>query len=204
MYVFTNEHSILSLFWPKHSSLHTKPAKIQKLHFVGFVSHMKTTKIDPQLLEKATSIFAELGLPIEQAINVFLAKSVQAKGFPFSVALDIEEQDSSNSQTQRKISNAEITESIQELVEHALPQSEIENLTQLTYCRNTFGLSFPVLKLAKSPRPEDIRSAAKDAKERNRYSTTKVAQRDEKTYVICTQWTDRHRNAFCRWQAIFS
>ncbi|EJI1280636.1 type II toxin-antitoxin system RelB/DinJ family antitoxin [Vibrio vulnificus] len=165
---------------------------------------MKATKIDPQLLEKATIIFAELGLPIEQAINVFLAKSVQAKGFPFSVALDIEEQDFSNSQTQRKISNAEITEAIQDLVEHALPQSEIENLTQLTYCRNTFGLSFPVLKLAKSPRPEDIRSAAKDAKERNRYSTTKVAQRDEKTYVICTQWTDRHRNAFCRWQAIFS
>lgn len=51
---------------------------------------MKTTKIDPQLLEKATSIFAELGLPIEQAINVFLAKSVQAKGFPFSVALENE------------------------------------------------------------------------------------------------------------------
>ncbi|HBC3406880.1 type II toxin-antitoxin system RelB/DinJ family antitoxin [Vibrio parahaemolyticus] len=165
---------------------------------------MKATKIDPQLLEKATSIFAELGLQIEQAINVFLAKSVQAKGFPFSVALDIEEQDASHIQTQRKISNAEITEAIQDLVEHALPQSEIENLTQLTYCRNTFGLSFPVLKLAKSPRPEDIRSAAKDAKERNRYSTTKVAQRDEKTYVICTQWTDRHRNAFCRWQAIFS
>lgn len=165
---------------------------------------MKATKIDPQLLEKATIIFAELGLPIEQAINVFLAKSVQAKGFPFSVALDIEEQDSSNSETQRKITNAEITESIQDLVEHFLPQSEIENLTQLTYCRNTFGLSFPVIKLAKSPRPEDICSAAKDAKERNRYSTTKVAQRGEKTYVICTQWTDRHRNAFCRWQAIFS
>ncbi|MHA2717216.1 addiction module antitoxin [Photobacterium damselae] len=165
---------------------------------------MKATKIDPQLLEKATSIFAELGLPIEQAINVFLAKSVQSKGFPFSVALDSEEQDASHSQTQRKVSNAEITESIQDLVEHALPQSEIENLTQLTYCRNTFGLSFPVLKLAKSPRPEDIRSAAKDAKDRNRYSTTKVAQRDKKTYVICTQWTDRHRNAFCRWQAIFS
>lgn len=115
---------------------------------------MKATKIDLQLLEKATSIFAELGLPIEQAINVFLAKSVQAKGFPFSVALDIEEQDASHSQAQNKISNAEITEAIQDLVEHALPQSEIENLTQLTYCRNTFGLSFPVLKLAKSPRPE--------------------------------------------------
>lgn len=167
---------------------------------------MKSTKIDPQLLEKATSIFTELGLPIEQAINVFLAKSVQAKGFPFSVALEneVEAQEASHSSIQHHISNAEITEAIHDLVEHALPLSEIENLTQLIYCRNTFGLSFPVLKLAKSSRPEDIRSAAKDAKERNRYSTTKVAQRDKKTYVICTQWTDRHRKAFCRWQAIFS
>ncbi|MBM7071965.1 type II toxin-antitoxin system RelB/DinJ family antitoxin [Shewanella sp. 202IG2-18] len=167
---------------------------------------MKAAKIAPQLLERAANIFAELGLPFEQAINVFLAKSVQAKSFPFSVALKNEEKakGASHSQTPHKISNAEITEAIQDLVEHSLPQSEIENLTQLTYCCNTFGLSFPVLKLAKSTRPEDIRSAAKDAKERNRYSTTKVAQRDEKTYVICTQWTDRHRNAFCRWQAIFS
>ncbi|MCG5049920.1 type II toxin-antitoxin system RelB/DinJ family antitoxin [Pectobacterium brasiliense] len=177
---------------------------IQKLQFVGFVNHMQATKIDSQLLEKATSIFAELGLPIEQAINVFLAKSVQAKGFPFSVALENEAQAQEAIQTQHNISNTEITEAIQYLVEHALPLSEIENLTQLTYCRNTFGLSFPVLKLAKSPRPEDIRSAAKDAKERNRYSTTRMAQRDQKTYVICTQWTNRHRSAFCRWQAIFS
>ncbi|MBF4264876.1 addiction module antitoxin, partial [Vibrio anguillarum] len=95
---------------------------------------MKATKIDPQLLEKATIIFAELGLPIEQTINVFLAKSVQAKGFPFSVALEneAEAQGALHSQTQNKISNAEITEAIQDLVEHALPLSEIENLTQLT------------------------------------------------------------------------
>lgn len=169
---------------------------------------MKASKIDPQLLEKATSIFAELGLPIEQAINVFLAKSVQAKGFPFSVALALalenELEAREAAQTQHNISNAEITEAIHDLVEHALPLSEIVNLTQLSYCRNIFGLSFPVLKLAKSSRPEDIRSAAKDAKERNRYSTTKVAQRDQKNYVICTQWTDRHRSAFCRWQDIFS
>ncbi|WP_299010215.1 type II toxin-antitoxin system RelB/DinJ family antitoxin [uncultured Shewanella sp.] len=167
---------------------------------------MKATKIDPKLLEKAENIFSELGLSIEQAINVFLAKSVQAKGFPFSAALvnEAEAQQASDHETKYKISNAEITVAIQYLVEHALPQSEIETLTQLTYCRNTFGLSFPVLKLAKSSRPEDIRSAAKDAKGRNRYSTTKVAQRDEKTYVICTQWTDRHRNAFCHWQALFS
>lgn len=163
---------------------------------------MRVDNIDAELLKKASVIFSELGLPVEAAINVFLAKAVKEKGFPFAVALDINPtQDAKQNQL---LTNAEITNALLQMVEKVLPLSEIENLTQLTYCRNTFGLSFPVLKLAKSPRPEDIRSAAKDAKERNRYSTTKVAQRDEKTYVICTQWTDRHRNAFCRWQAIFS
>jgi addiction module RelB/DinJ family antitoxin len=49
---------------------------------------MKDSKLDPELLEKATEIFSELGLPVELAINVFLAKAVQAQGFPFPVALD--------------------------------------------------------------------------------------------------------------------
>ena len=162
---------------------------------------MMKVQIDPELLEKATEIFAELGLPVEIAINVFLTKAVQAQGFPFPVAL---EGDSGYAaQEAQRISNAEITEAIQHLVEQNLPNSEINNLTQLTYCQTTFGLSFPVLKLVKSSRPEDVRLAVKDAKGRNRYSTSKIAQRDGCSYVICTQWTDRHRPAFVRWQQTF-
>lgn len=145
---------------------------------------MKGTKLDPKLLEKATSIFAEFGLPIEQAINLFLVNSIKAKGFPSSIALENEVQAREAAQTQHNIRSIDITEAIQDLVEHAMPLSKIENLTQLTYCSNTFGLSFPVLKLAKSSRPEDIRHAAKYAKERNRDSTTKVAQRDKKTALF--------------------
>lgn len=48
---------------------------------------MKATNIDPQLLEKATSIFAELGLPIEQAINVFLANPFKPKVSVFLLLL---------------------------------------------------------------------------------------------------------------------
>ncbi len=162
---------------------------------------MKDSKLDPELLEKATEIFSELGLPVELAINVFLAKAVQAQGFPFPVALDGDS--AVNQQRDNRISNAEITESIQHLVEVTLPLSEINNLTQLEYCKNTFGLSFPVLKISKTARPEDVRLSAKDAKGRNRYSTTKVAQRDGQTYLICTQWADRHRPAFVRWQQTF-
>ncbi|EJG1709571.1 addiction module antitoxin [Vibrio parahaemolyticus] len=162
---------------------------------------MKDSKLDPELLEKATEIFSELGLPVELAINVFLAKAVQAQGFPFPVAL---EGDNSAAQSAAsRLSNAEITESIQYLVEERLSLSEIDNLTQLGYCRTAFGLSFPVLKISKTARPEDVRRTAKDAKGRNRYSTTKVAQRDGQTYLICTQWTDRHRPAFVRWQQTF-
>ncbi|EHZ2538219.1 type II toxin-antitoxin system RelB/DinJ family antitoxin [Vibrio parahaemolyticus] len=162
---------------------------------------MKDSKLDPELLEKATEIFSELGLPVELAINVFLAKVVQAQGFPFPVALDGDS--AVTQQRANRISNAEITESIQHLVEETLPLSEINNLTQLEYCKNTFGLSFPVLKISKTARPEDVRLSAKDAKGRNRYSTTKVAQRDGQTYLICTQWADRHRPAFVRWQQTF-
>ncbi|MGI2997289.1 addiction module antitoxin [Photobacterium lutimaris] len=162
---------------------------------------MKDSKLDPELLEKATEIFSELGLPVELAINVFLAKAVQAQGFPFPVALDGDR--AVNQQGDNRISNAEITESIQHLVEVTLPLSEINNLTQLEYCKTTFGLSFPVLKISKTARPEDVRLSAKDAKGRNRYSTTKVAQRDGQTYLICTQWADRHRPAFVRWQQTF-
>ncbi|MGR2666663.1 addiction module antitoxin [Vibrio sp. B1Z05] len=162
---------------------------------------MKDSKLDPELLEKATEIFSELGLPVELAINVFLAKAVQAQGFPFPVALDGDS--AVTQQRANRISNAEITESIQHLVEVSLPLSEINNLTQLEYCKNIFGLSFPALKVSKTARPEDVRLSAKDAKGRNRYSTTKVAQRDGQTYLICTQWTDRHRPAFVRWLQTF-
>ena len=162
---------------------------------------MMKAQIDPALLEKASDIFAELGLPVEIAINVFLTKAIQAQGFPFQVALDGDA--GYTLQESARISNAEITEAIQYLVEQTLSVSEVNNLTQLTYCQTTFGLSFPVLKLAKSSRPEDVRLAVKDAKGRNRYSTTKIAQRDGYSYVICTQWADRHRPAFVRWQQTF-
>jgi len=47
--------------------------------------------------------------------------------------------------------------------------------------------------------PENIRSTAKDDDGYNRYSTIRIAQRGNTSYLICTQWTDRHRAAFVRW-----
>ena len=154
--------------------------------------------IDQQLLLQAEPIFRELGMSVEQAINVFLAKAIKVRGLPFAVTLD--ESDIKISEPIPKISNAEITEAILTLVEGVLPVVEIQNLSSLEYCRATFGINFAVLKIIDSLLPEDIRSTAKDEKGYNRYSTTRIAQRDGTSYLVCTQWTDRHRAAFVRWQ----
>ena len=92
-------------------------------------SKLMKVQIDPELLEKASEIFAELGLPIEIAINVFLRKAIQAQGFPFPVALEGDSR--YTAQEAERISNAEITEAIQHLVEQNLPFSEITHIKLL-------------------------------------------------------------------------
>ncbi|MFP1885405.1 addiction module antitoxin [Lonsdalea quercina] len=158
-------------------------------------------QIDQRLLHDAAPIFRELGLTVEQAINVFLAKSIKVQGLPFSVTLG--EAISKSRNVLPKISNAEITQALLQLVEESLVEDEVHNLCRLDHCRSTFGINFPVLKALDSAEPEAIRAAAKDENGYNRYSTTKIAQRGAHNYLICTQWTDRHRAAFMRWQARF-
>ena len=48
-----------------------------------------THRIDPDLRVKSEAIFAELGMPLGTAINVFLKKAVAVGGFPFDVRLDV-------------------------------------------------------------------------------------------------------------------
>ncbi|MEZ9198951.1 addiction module antitoxin [Shewanella sp. 10N.286.54.B9] len=156
------------------------------------------TQLDKELLEKAAKTYEELQVPIDVAINVFLAKSIEQKGFPFAVSLEGEPDD-----IQSDITNSQITESIRSIIQSELPAKELHNLAQLEYSKHTFGISFPVIKKAKSESLEDIRIAVKDSKGRNRYSTTRVARVNGQVYVICTQWTDRHRSAFARWQKVW-
>lgn len=155
-------------------------------------------QIDKQLLQDAAPIFRELGMSVEQAINVFLARAIKVRGLPFAVMLD--DSETKPVEPIPKISNAEITDALLRLVEGNLPETEVVDLCSLDYCRATFGINFAVLKPISSVLAEDIRSAAKDEKGYNRYSTTRIAQRDGISYLICTQWTDRHRAAFVRWQ----
>ena len=46
-----------------------------------------TINIDAELNKKAQAIFAELGLDISTAVNIFLKQSVRHEGIPFEVKL---------------------------------------------------------------------------------------------------------------------
>lgn len=159
-------------------------------------------QIDKQLLQDAAPIFRELGMSVEQAINVFLAKAIKVRGLPFAVMLD--DSETKPAEPIPKISNAEITDALLRLVEGRLPDTEVSNLCSLDYCRATFGINFAVLKPISSTDPADIRAKAKDDNGYNRYSTKRAAKREGSSYLICTQWTDRHRGAFVRWLRQFT
>ena len=47
-----------------------------------------THRIDPDLRAQSEALFAELGMSLGTAINVFLKKAVRVGGFPFDVSLD--------------------------------------------------------------------------------------------------------------------
>ena len=159
-------------------------------------------QIDKQLLEEAAPIFRELGMSVGQAINVFLAKAIKVRGLPFAVTLD--DASIKPSEPIPKISNSEITDTLLKLVEGDLPESEVQSLCELDYCREIFGINFPVLKAISVKGSDEIRLAAKDDNGYNRYSTTRIAHRGDVSFLLCTQWTDRHRLAFVRWLLRFN
>ena len=153
--------------------------------------------IDKKLPEATALVFRELRLSVEQAINVFLTKAFWLCVLPFAVTRD----DSyiKPSEPIPKISNSEISEILLRLVEQKLPDSEIQDLCRLDCCRGNFSINFAMLKALSSRMPEDIRLAAKDDNNYNRYSTTRIAHRGNISFLLCTQWTDRHSSAFVRW-----
>lgn len=153
-------------------------------------------EIDDGLYQQAQALFRKLGLTAEQATQIFLHKALHCQGMPFAVSLD----DKAEQGEIPDISNNEITDTLQAMVEKQLPVQEIENLLDVDYCKSTFAISFAVLKQANTNHQADVKAAAQDSNGHNRYSTKKIAQRSGKYYVICTQWTDRHRAAFVKWR----
>lgn len=67
---------------------------------------MQTVKInintDPQTKQEAEQLFAELGLNMTSAINMFLKRAVRVRGIPFEVTTNIP-----NAETQAAIKEAD-------------------------------------------------------------------------------------------------
>ena len=45
-------------------------------------------KIDPEIKVQAQELFAELGMNLSTAVNMFLRQAVRARGIPFRVSVD--------------------------------------------------------------------------------------------------------------------
>ena len=74
---------------------------------------------------------------------------------------------------------------------------EISGFLDLFYCKNIFGLSYPLLKELKPE--EDVDSAKRDSKGYNRYYET-VIEVNSKRYLICSQWVEElHRISLNQW-----
>ena len=53
-------------------------------------------QIDSNLAQKATEIFSRLGLDLQSAVQLFLKRSVEARGIPFSMRLPDRSEDSAD------------------------------------------------------------------------------------------------------------
>ena len=57
---------------------------------------MENIQIDSNLAQKATDIFSRIGLDLQSAVQLFLNRSVQARGLPFAMRLPDNSSGSSN------------------------------------------------------------------------------------------------------------
>ncbi len=97
------------------------------------------------------------------------------------------------------ITNSEITEYFRQNIQN-INNEEIENLQLKDYCIVTFGINFPVLKkIPMNSTIEEIREYAK-INGYNRWSTQRPIIKENKKYLVVTQWIDRHRQPFLNWK----
>jgi len=45
--------------------------------------------LDEEVKEEAEKLFSELGLSMEEALNIFIKKSLKEKGIPFIITMDV-------------------------------------------------------------------------------------------------------------------
>jgi len=61
-----------------------------------------TVRMDSELKAEAEALYAELGLNMTTAINIFLRQSLRSGGFPFKIKLETEEKEPSGKEKASK------------------------------------------------------------------------------------------------------
>lgn len=84
------------------------------------------------------------------------------------------------------------------LCSNSFPESEIRNLCDPGYSAETFGLSYPVLKLYDPRIPFDEQK--RDANGYNRFYNYPLPCVDGRSYLLSSQWVEAyHRKKFDKW-----
>ena len=58
-------------------------------------------RVDTELKQEAETLFADLGMNITTAFNIFIRQAIRSQGIPFSIARDV-----SNKETQKAMEEA--------------------------------------------------------------------------------------------------
>ncbi len=83
------------------------------------------------------------------------------------------------------------------LLQGDVSEAEVSGFQDAFYCKNMFGLNYPLLKPITEK--DDIDIHKRDANGYNRYYESRVSYHDE-MYLICSQWVETiHRHALNQW-----
>ena len=100
-------------------------------------------------------------------------------------------------------SNSQITDYLREIVPN-LTDEIVNNLQSADYCRAIFGVHYAVLKeIPINATPVEI-SALSRINGHPRWSSQRPIYRNDKQYLVMTQWFDRNRQPFVDWRLTVS
>jgi DNA-damage-inducible protein J len=97
--------------------------------YIGGITMAKTTNIyvrlEPGLKEEAEAILAQLGIPVSNAVNIFLKQVVMRRGLPFDVKLPEAKLPSIANMSKEEL-NAEIEKGYADFIQgNVRPASEV-------------------------------------------------------------------------------
>lgn len=98
-----------------------------------------TVRVNRELKESAENLFDYLGLNMSNAINIFLRKTVEQKGIPFTVNTVSQGIGGLNSGEVTKIFNQAVKQDIEEKKKKGLPVTRYDLDSKRAYLENADG-----------------------------------------------------------------